>query len=208
MAGLSDTAPPPLVPRIINALAPVLDTVYVPGGSDFWLTLKLNGICARTSVASAGTVTAARMPITLAAPRPFRSRFLITTSSPPARAAVRASASHVPAARRRALAWRINDVSRGRARAASTHVANDTAAAFFRARTETRDTFTILSTRGRSAMRESSAMTAHRSLSRTVRNKFIAGLVIVIPIVLTVKALWWLFTYVDSLAAPLAEQMI
>jgi uncharacterized membrane protein len=57
-------------------------------------------------------------------------------------------------------------------------------------------------------MRESKAMTAHRSLSRTIRNKFIAGLVIVIPIVLTVKALWWLFTYVDSLAAPLAEQMI
>ena len=37
-------------------------------------------------------------------------------------------------------------------------------------------------------------MTAHRSLSRTIRNKFIAGLVIVIPIVITVKALWWLFT--------------
>ena len=47
-----------------------------------------------------------------------------------------------------------------------------------------------------------------RSLSRTVRNKFIAGLVIVIPIVLTVKALWWLFTYIDGLAAPLAQQMV
>ena len=33
-------------------------------------------------------------------------------------------------------------------------------------------------------------MTAHRSLSRTIRNKFIAGLVIVIPIVLTVLAAW------------------
>jgi uncharacterized membrane protein len=51
-------------------------------------------------------------------------------------------------------------------------------------------------------------MTAHRSLSRTIRNKFIAGLVIVIPIVLTVKALWWLFTYVDSLAAPLALRIL
>ncbi|HUG54206.1 MAG TPA: DUF502 domain-containing protein [Vicinamibacteria bacterium] len=50
-------------------------------------------------------------------------------------------------------------------------------------------------------------MTAHRSLSRTIRNKFIAGLLIVIPIVLTVKALWWLLTYIDGLAAPLAEQM-
>ena len=51
-------------------------------------------------------------------------------------------------------------------------------------------------------------MTAHRSLSRTIRNKFIAGLVIVIPIVLTVKALWWLFSYVDSLAAPLALRLL
>jgi uncharacterized membrane protein len=51
-------------------------------------------------------------------------------------------------------------------------------------------------------------MTAHRSLSRTIRNKFIAGLVIVIPIVITVKALWWLFTYVDSLAAPLALRLL
>lgn len=51
-------------------------------------------------------------------------------------------------------------------------------------------------------------MTVHRSLSRTIRNKFIAGLVILIPIVLTVKALWWLFTYVDSLAAPLAERLV
>jgi len=51
-------------------------------------------------------------------------------------------------------------------------------------------------------------MTVHRSLSRTIRNKFIAGLVIVIPIVITVKALWWLFTYVDSLAAPLALRIL
>ena len=51
-------------------------------------------------------------------------------------------------------------------------------------------------------------MTVHRSVSRTIRNKFIAGLVILIPIVLTVKALWWLFTYVDSLAAPLALRMV
>ena len=51
-------------------------------------------------------------------------------------------------------------------------------------------------------------MTAHRSLSITIRNKFIAGLVIVIPIVITVKALWWLFMYVDSLAAPLALRIL
>lgn len=38
-----------------------------------------------------------------------------------------------------------------------------------------------------------------------VRNTFIAGLVILIPIVLTVNALRWLFLYVDGLAQPLAE---
>lgn len=44
-----------------------------------------------------------------------------------------------------------------------------------------------------------------RPLTVTIRNKFIAGLVILIPIVLTVKALWWLFTYVDGLAEPIAN---
>ena len=47
-------------------------------------------------------------------------------------------------------------------------------------------------------------MTARRTLGTTLRNKFIAGLVILIPIVLTVKALWWLFTYVDGFAEPIA----
>jgi uncharacterized membrane protein len=47
-------------------------------------------------------------------------------------------------------------------------------------------------------------MTARRTVGHTLRNKFIAGLVILIPIVLTVKALWWLFTYVDGFAEPIA----
>jgi len=47
-----------------------------------------------------------------------------------------------------------------------------------------------------------------RTLSRGLRNTFIAGLVILIPIVLTAKALWWLFAYVDGLAGPLAVQMM
>src|SRR5262245_58397229 len=51
-------------------------------------------------------------------------------------------------------------------------------------------------------------MTPHRSLAVTIRNKFIAGLVIVIPIVLTVKALWWLFASVDGLARPMAEALV
>lgn len=49
---------------------------------------------------------------------------------------------------------------------------------------------------------------ARRPLSRAVRNTFIAGLVILIPIVLTAKGLWWLFEYVDGLAAPLAARMV
>jgi uncharacterized membrane protein len=39
------------------------------------------------------------------------------------------------------------------------------------------------------------------------RKTFVAGLVILIPIVLTVKTLWWLFTYVDSFARPLSARL-
>lgn len=48
----------------------------------------------------------------------------------------------------------------------------------------------------------------HTRLSRLLRNKFVAGLIILIPIVLTVKALWWLFAYVDGLAEPLAKAIL
>jgi uncharacterized membrane protein len=51
-------------------------------------------------------------------------------------------------------------------------------------------------------------MTTRRTLGVTLRNKFIAGLVILIPIMLTAKALWWLFTYVDGLAEPIALAMV
>lgn len=47
----------------------------------------------------------------------------------------------------------------------------------------------------------------HTRLSRLLRNKFVAGLIILIPIVLTVKALWWLFLYVDGLAEPVAQAL-
>ena len=40
------------------------------------------------------------------------------------------------------------------------------------------------------------------------RNKFVSGLIILIPIVLTVKGLWWLFTYVDGLAEPVAVRVL
>ncbi len=42
---------------------------------------------------------------------------------------------------------------------------------------------------------------------RALRNKFFAGLIILIPIVITAKALWWLFLYVDGLARPLAKTL-
>jgi uncharacterized membrane protein len=50
--------------------------------------------------------------------------------------------------------------------------------------------------------------TTRRTFGVTLRNKFIAGLVILIPIMLTAKALWWLFTYVDGLAQPIGDAMV
>src|SRR5262249_22589189 len=38
-----------------------------------------------------------------------------------------------------------------------------------------------------------------------LRKKFITGLIILIPIVLTVKVLWWLFATVDGFAHPAVE---
>ncbi len=51
-------------------------------------------------------------------------------------------------------------------------------------------------------------MTTRRTFGVTLRNKFIAGLVILIPIMLTAKALIWLFQYVDGLARPIGEVMV
>jgi uncharacterized membrane protein len=51
-------------------------------------------------------------------------------------------------------------------------------------------------------------MTAPRRLRPLLRNKFFAGLIILIPIIITAKALWWLFTYVDDLAQPLAVALL
>ncbi len=50
-------------------------------------------------------------------------------------------------------------------------------------------------------------MSAQHRVFRAVRNKFIAGLIILIPIVITAKALWWLFTYVDGHARPLIRTL-
>jgi uncharacterized membrane protein len=51
-------------------------------------------------------------------------------------------------------------------------------------------------------------MKARRPFTRALRNTFIAGLVILVPIVLTAKGLWWLFAYVDGLARPIAVRMM
>lgn len=51
-------------------------------------------------------------------------------------------------------------------------------------------------------------ITGRSRLGRILRNKFVAGLIILIPIVLTVKGVWWLFSYVDGLAQPLAVRVL
>jgi uncharacterized membrane protein len=44
--------------------------------------------------------------------------------------------------------------------------------------------------------------------SRTTRRLFLGGLVVTVPIVLTVKALVWLFRFVDGLAQPLGALVV
>jgi uncharacterized membrane protein len=44
--------------------------------------------------------------------------------------------------------------------------------------------------------------------SRHLRNLFLGGLIVVIPIVITVNALVWLFRLVDGLARPLTESVL
>lgn len=51
-------------------------------------------------------------------------------------------------------------------------------------------------------------MGARHRLTRILRNKFVAGLLILIPIVLTAKALWWLFALLEGLAEPLAFAVV
>lgn len=50
--------------------------------------------------------------------------------------------------------------------------------------------------------------TGRSTLGRLLRNKLVAGLIVLIPIVLTVKGLWWLFSYVDGLARPLTVALV
>lgn len=45
-------------------------------------------------------------------------------------------------------------------------------------------------------------------LFRILRNKFVAGLLILVPIVITVQAIRWLFIYIDEFARPVAARWI
>ena len=49
---------------------------------------------------------------------------------------------------------------------------------------------------------------ARPTLSRYLRNLFLGGLVVVVPIVLTVNALAFLFRFLDGLARPLIESLL
>jgi uncharacterized membrane protein len=51
-------------------------------------------------------------------------------------------------------------------------------------------------------------MNAVQQLPRVLRNKFIAGLIILVPIVVTARALWWLFSYIDRFAQPLSHALL
>lgn len=45
-------------------------------------------------------------------------------------------------------------------------------------------------------------------LLRIVRNKFFAGLLILVPIVITGHALWWLFSFVENISKPLSDRLL
>lgn len=51
-------------------------------------------------------------------------------------------------------------------------------------------------------------MTRTRRVGSLLRNRFLSGLVVLVPIVLTVKALTWLFAFVDGMAEPLAAALV
>jgi uncharacterized membrane protein len=50
-------------------------------------------------------------------------------------------------------------------------------------------------------------MTVGNSVSTILRHRFFAGLAILVPIILTAKALFWLFTFLDGLAQPLSGML-
>jgi uncharacterized membrane protein len=57
-------------------------------------------------------------------------------------------------------------------------------------------------------MAQEHRMSKRPGLFRIVRNQFIAGLLILVPIVITVQALRWLFIFLDDFARPWAAALI
>ena len=51
-------------------------------------------------------------------------------------------------------------------------------------------------------------MSKRPGLFRVLRNKFVAGLIILVPLVITGQALWWLFAFLDNFARPWVAQLI
>jgi uncharacterized membrane protein len=51
-------------------------------------------------------------------------------------------------------------------------------------------------------------MARRHGLFRIVGNTFVAGLLILVPIVITAHALWWLFIFLDDFARPWAAALI
>lgn len=45
-------------------------------------------------------------------------------------------------------------------------------------------------------------------MTSRIRNTFVGGLLVLVPIVITVKSLWWLFSYLDGLAHPLSNLLL
>ena len=51
-------------------------------------------------------------------------------------------------------------------------------------------------------------MAQRRGVLRLLRNKFFAGLIILVPMVITGQALWWLFSFLDNIARPWIANLI
>jgi len=51
-------------------------------------------------------------------------------------------------------------------------------------------------------------MISRKQVGRKVRAQFIAGILIVVPVIITVLILIWLFNYIDNIAQPVAKSLL
>jgi uncharacterized membrane protein len=56
-------------------------------------------------------------------------------------------------------------------------------------------------------MKDSKRMSASR-VGRKLRAKFGAGILVVVPIVIAILILVWLFNYIDNIAQPVAKSLV